>query len=314
MTPRQEALPPGATIRGVVLSSDKTNISVMSGNRMAHPVLISLANIDASIQSKASLHTYLLLALLPIAKFPHKTTRVRSLQVQDWLVHSALSIVLSPLKTAAAVGIMMNDPAGNLRYCFTPLVLWIADTPEESLLSGTGPKASPVTTATSKNFSDAFRHPPRTAETMLAAILTACQKYSPTDYKNFLKIAKQLFLSGVIEPCWKGWMLSDPSRFFNPEVLHHFHRMFWDHNVQWCIHAVGDTKLDFRFSIIQTPVGYCTFDDGISKLKQVTGRDHRAVQRYIIGAIAGRVPPKFLMAVRALLNFRYISKPIFYLK
>ena len=111
---------------------------------------------------------------------------------------------------------------------------------------------------------------------------SACRKHSPTDYKNFLKIAKRLFLNGIIEPCWKGWMLSDPSIFFNPEVLHHFHRMFWDHDVQWCIHVIGDTELDFRFSIIQTPVGYCAFDEGMSKLKQVAGRDHRTVQHYII--------------------------------
>jgi len=78
----QEALPPGATLLGVVLSSDKTNISVMSGNRMAYPVLISLANINVCIRSKSSLHAHLLLALLPIAKFMHKTTRVRSL-LQD---------------------------------------------------------------------------------------------------------------------------------------------------------------------------------------------------------------------------------------
>ncbi|KIK80760.1 hypothetical protein PAXRUDRAFT_157832 [Paxillus rubicundulus Ve08.2h10] len=45
----QNALPPSATTLGVVLSSDRTNISVMSGNRMAHPFLISLANIDTSI-------------------------------------------------------------------------------------------------------------------------------------------------------------------------------------------------------------------------------------------------------------------------
>ena len=311
MTPLQEALPPGATILGVVLSSDKTNISVMSGNHMAHPVLISLANIDASIRSKASVHTYLLLALLPIVKFTHKTTRVRGL-LQDRLVHSALNIVLSPLKTAATVGVMMNDPVGNLRYCFTPLVSWIADTPEEGLLAGTGSKASPVTTATSKNFGDAFRHPPCTAETTLATILTACRKHSPTDYKNFLKIAKRLFLNGVIEPCWKGWMLSDPSIFFNPEVLHHFHRMFWDHDVQWCIHVIGDAKLDFRFSIIQTPVGYRAFDEGISKLKQVTGCDHRTVQCYIIGVIAGKAPHKFLTAVHALLDFCYLAQaPVF---
>ena len=238
----QETLPPGATMLGVVLSSDKTNISVMSGNHMAHPLLISLANIDARIRSKASLHAYLLLALLPIAKFTHKNSRVRGL-LQDRLVHQALNIVLSPLKVAAQVGIMMSDPVGNLRYCYTPLASWIADTPEESLLVGTGPKASPVTTAMYKNFGDDHRHPSRTAETTLVAIHTACQKYSPTDYKNFVKAAKSLFLNGIVEPCWKGW--ADPSKFLTPEALHHFHQMSWDHDVKWCIHVVGAAEVDF---------------------------------------------------------------------
>jgi len=43
----------------------------------------------------------------------HKTTHIRSL-LQDQLMHQALNIVLSPLKTVASVGIMMNDPRGNL--------------------------------------------------------------------------------------------------------------------------------------------------------------------------------------------------------
>ncbi|KAI6020706.1 hypothetical protein BKA83DRAFT_4055877, partial [Pisolithus microcarpus] len=65
----QDALPPGTTILGVILSLDKTNISIMTRNHMAHPVLISLANIDVGVHSKMSLHRYLLLALLPIPKF-----------------------------------------------------------------------------------------------------------------------------------------------------------------------------------------------------------------------------------------------------
>ena len=74
----QEALPPGATLLRVVLSSDKTNISIMSGNHVAHPVLISLANLDTRIHSQTSHHTYLLLALLPITKFTHKTTHIHT--------------------------------------------------------------------------------------------------------------------------------------------------------------------------------------------------------------------------------------------
>ena len=161
----------------------------MSGNRMAHPVLISLANIDTRIHSKMSLHAYLLLALLPIAKFIHKSTHVCSL-LQDQLIHKVLNVILAPLKTAAAVGVMMSDPVGNLHYCFMLIAAWIADTPEESLLAATGPKVSPVTVATSKQFGDACQHESHTADKTLTAIRTACSQYSPNDYNNFLKAVR----------------------------------------------------------------------------------------------------------------------------
>ncbi|KIJ11317.1 hypothetical protein PAXINDRAFT_15784 [Paxillus involutus ATCC 200175] len=261
----------------------------------------------ATVCNKTSLHAYLLLALLPICKFVHKESRVQSL-LQDCLLHQALDVVLSPLKVAASVGIMMNDPVGNLHYCFIPLASWIADTPEESLLSVTSPKVSHVTTATSKQFGDNFRHPSRTGELTLTAINTVCAQYPPSDFKPFLKAIKQFGLNGVIEPFWKGWALSDPSEFLTPEPLHHFHHMFWDHDVKWCIAAVGATELDFCFSVLQVAVGYCGFLEGILKLKQVTGHDHCAVQHYIVGVIAGAVPPNFLIAICTLTDFRYLAQ------
>ena len=206
LIPNQEALPCGATILGVVLSSNKTNISIMSGNCMAHLLLISLANINMCICSKTSLHAYLLLALLPIAKFTHKMTCVRSL-LQDRLVHQALNIVLSPLKTAATIGIMMSDPVGNLHYCFTPLAAWIADTPKESLLAATGLKSSPVTTVMSKNFGDTYQHPPHTATDTLTAIHDACLQCSLMDYMNFIKVIRKLGLNSIINPFWVDWLL-----------------------------------------------------------------------------------------------------------
>ncbi|KAI6095337.1 hypothetical protein F5141DRAFT_1013486 [Pisolithus sp. B1] len=303
----QEVLLPGATLLGVVLSDDKTNISVMSGNCMAHPLLISLTNIDACLRSKSSMHAYILLTLLPIAKFTHGTTHIHSL-LQDQLMHQAINVVLSPLKTATSVGVMMSDPRGNLCYCFTPLAAWIADMPEEGLLAGTAMKVSPVTTATSKEFGDPFQHPPCTAVTMLAAIHSACSQCPLMDYKNFLKAMRWFQLNGIIEPCWNLWPLSDPSIFLTPEVLHHFHQMFWDHNVKWCINVTGATELDFCFSIIQTSMGYWAFSDRISRLKQVTGHDHHAVQCYIIAAVAGSIPCKFLIAIRTLLDFHHLAQ------
>ena len=132
LTLLKSELPDGATLLGIVLSSDKMDISVMSGNHMAHSLLLSLANIDADIHSKSSLHTFLLLALLPVPLFIHNKSHVRGL-LSDHLVHQCLDLVLKPLKITAAVGVMMSDPIGNLRHCYTPLIAYIANTPEQSL-------------------------------------------------------------------------------------------------------------------------------------------------------------------------------------
>jgi len=307
LTLSQSELPDGATLLGVILSSDKTNISVMSGNHMAHPLLLSLANIDADICSKGSLHSFLLLALLPVPSFIHNKSQVQGL-LSDRLVHQCLDLVLKPLKIAAAVGVMMSDPVGNLRHCYTPLIVYIADTLEQSLMACMSPKASPVSTAIYKQFRDGICHPPRTATETLHVIKTMCAKSPPTDLINFLKVAKVHQLNGVFELFWRDYLRSDPSKFLLPEVLHHFHCLFFNHNLQWCVAVVGSEELDYCFTLIRTPIGYRSFAEGVSKLKQVTGRDHRAIQRYIIGIVAGAVPPRFLTAIRGLMDFRYLGQ------
>ena len=164
---------------------------------MAYPLLISLANINVSIHSKASLHAYLLLTLLPIAKFSHKVTCIRSL-LQDRLAHQALSIILSPFRTPVAVRFMMSDPIWNLHYCFTPIPVWITDTPEESLLAGTSAKVSPVTTATATEFGDVYCHPPCTAVNTLTAICKAC---SQLEFKSPVHRTAKRLETG---PDWTG--------------------------------------------------------------------------------------------------------------
>ena len=305
----QTQLGPGATVLGVVLSSDKTNISSMTGGCSAHPLLISLANIFQEFWNKASNHSYLLLGLLPIPKFIHKKRKIRGM-LEARLYHSCLDIILAPLKAAAAIGVMLSDPVGNLRWCFTPLASFIVDTPEAQLIACVGGKTSPLTVANYQQFGDDFRHPSRTGSITLGTInqihrletdLGTLEKYE--------KSAKSYRLNGVQLPFWRDWSLSaDPSVFLTSEPLHHWHKMFWDHDAKWCINAVGEAEIDFRFSVLHNRTGYRHFGDGISKLKQVTGREQRDIQRYIVVVVADAVPPPFLIAIRALLDFRYLAQ------
>jgi hypothetical protein len=226
----------------------------------------------------------------------------------DRVFHQCINIVVQPLKAAARMGIMMNDPVGHSRYCFTPLVSYVADTPEELLVACVCSNVSPVTTATRDQFGDAFRHPPRKGLSTIARINAVMQSVSHADVSEFFAMCKKFNLNGVHEPFWLDWALSDPSSFITPEPLHHIHRMFWDHDLQWAIFVVGAEELDFRFMMLQVPIGYRSFKDGVSTLKQVSGRDHRDVQRYLIGIIAAATPSDFLSAVRSLCEFRYLAQ------
>ncbi|KIO01881.1 hypothetical protein M404DRAFT_28391 [Pisolithus tinctorius Marx 270] len=75
--------------------------------------------------------------------------------------------------------------------------------------------------------------------------------------------------------------------------------------MKWCINAVGEAGINFRFSVLQPTVGFHHFKGGVAKLKQVTGRVHHDVQHYIIGVIAGAAPPKIITAIHALMDFQY---------
>ena len=288
-----------------MLSLDKTNISALVGDRCAHPLLLGLANIRMSTRLKLSSDAFLLSALLPIPKFIHKNKRTCGL-LSDRLLHECLDIVLEPLKQAARIGIMMNDPLGNLRLCYTPLVSYIVDTPEACMLAAVAGKMSPITTAMYKQFGDSFRHPPRTKGLTLQQLQDI--DVNPNDFEEYFKAAQKYRLNGVAKPFFRDWPLSDPSRFFPPEPLHDWHKMFWDHDVKWAINIVSAKELDFRFSVLPPSNGYRHFGEGISHLTKVTGRTQRDVQRYLIAVIAGAVPPRVVLAMRSLLDFRYLAQ------
>lgn len=278
----------------------------MTGNRSAYPLLISLADIDMDFRAKASHHAFLLLSLLPIAKFLEKNSEIRGV-LASRLFHAILDFILVPLKKAAEIGHMMTDPLGWRRFCYTPLVGYILDTPESTLVAGVAGKRSSVTTATYKEFGDSFRHPSRTAAYTLAQLMELEDDIDPWDLPEYIKAAKDLGLNGVHRPFWRDWPLAEPSNFLTPEILHHWLKMFYDHIVKWCLQAVGEAELDFRFAVLRPHTGMRHFKEGISKAKQTTGREHRDIQRYIVPVIAEAtgVSKGFLATIASLNDFFY---------
>ncbi|KAG2146502.1 uncharacterized protein EDB93DRAFT_1085970, partial [Suillus bovinus] len=154
----QNQLPRGTTILGTVLSSNKTNITTMTGARVAHPLLLGLANICMCTCTKLSSRAFLLIALPPIPHYLHPNQRMWGM-LEDHLIHECLVIVLKPLMIAAEIRIMMSDPVGNVHHCYMPLAAYIIDTPEACMLACVRGKTSPFTMVSYLEFGGDFRHP-----------------------------------------------------------------------------------------------------------------------------------------------------------
>ena len=309
----QSTLPQGGTLLGVVLSSDKTNISAMTGDRIAHPLLLTLANLSMNIRMKLTYHALPLIALLPCPKFRNLKKSLHGV-MENRLIHHCLDIVCKLLKEASSKGAFMSDSLGRIRCYFSPIIAYIADTPEAAVITGVGGRTSHLMLASHKTFGDHFRHPTRLGSLTLAQIQTISEDVDPWDLEAFSKEDQKRFrLNGVHAPFWRDWALPDgsiaePSRFLTPEPLHHWHKQFWDHDAKWSIRAVGNQEIDLRFSLLQPCVGFRHFKAGISSLKQVTGRDHRDVQHYIVPIIANAVSKEFTLCIRSLTDFRYLAQ------
>ena len=270
-----------------------------------HPLLLSLTNIKMHVRNKTFIHGFLLLTLLPIPEFFYESSRIHSV-LEARLFHHCLDIILQPLKDAMECGCMMPDPLGNLRYRPTPLVSYIADTPEACMIACIRGKTSPVTTASHKKFGNPFRHPSRTAALTKSQLKSI--EHLASNIEEFFAACEEFCLSGVSLPFWRNWLFETPSYFLTPEALHYWHCQCWDHDVRWRWVALGNEEIDFRFSVLPRITGLCHFENRITKLKQVCGRTQRDVQRYLVAIIAGGVPPDVVIAIHALMEFRYLSQ------
>ena len=139
--------------------------------------------------TKASNHAFILLVILPVPKFLHKNKKIWGI-LENCLIHECIDFIVKPLKKAAEIGILMSDPLGWRRYCFTPLVGTIVDTPEALMYAGVSKSASPVTTAIYKQFGDPYCHEPRMARTTIARLTDIEMICDPWDFTSYLPEAK----------------------------------------------------------------------------------------------------------------------------
>jgi hypothetical protein len=100
----------------------------------------------------------------------------------------------------------------------------------------------------------------------------------------------------VDKPFWSSLPQVDIFKMLCPDILHGFHKMFYDHIYQFNLTGMGDDEYDARIKSQVHFAGDRAFPHGVSHISQMTGMEHRALERTHLcimanapGAISNRV-------------------------
>ncbi|KAG8723169.1 hypothetical protein FRC09_004415 [Ceratobasidium sp. 395] len=94
-----------ATIVPIILSTDKTKLTVFSGNQKAWPVYLTIGNISRKIRRCPSERATLLVGYIPVMNLSNISNTQERSEAGWQLFHACMEEILEPLKTLSRTGI-----------------------------------------------------------------------------------------------------------------------------------------------------------------------------------------------------------------
>lgn len=303
----QGKLPIGATAVPIIISTDKTELSQFTGDATAYPVYMTIGNIDCHVRRQPSRHAQILIGYLPTSTVEKgDLTEVALRNAKARLFHAAMRTILEPLRDAASTGTHLKSSNGEVRDCYPVLAVYAADYPEQALVTCTRsgsrcPKCDVGKAAFSSGKAGTARDPLDSLNTIREA--NGLNSMSATD--DFLR---PYGLNYVPEPFWADWPYSDIHQAITPDILHQLYQGMVKHLTAWACKIVGEDELDARFKRSPLAHGLRHFQNGISSLQRVSGQEHRAIAKQLVGCLAGILEKDAVRAARSLLDFAYIAQ------
>ena len=300
---------PGATIIPLIISTDKTQVT-MFRNKSAYPVYLTLGNIPKAIRRKPSMRAQILLAYLPTTKLEHITNKAARRRAVTNLFHSCMDRVFAPLETAGVEGIIMSTGDGVKYRCHPIVAAYAADYQDQYLVAGTKSGECPKCDVPPDHLgcNDITLHP-RDLKKARAALALADD--NPT---LFVRACVEAGIKPIYRPFWLRLPFLNIYRAITPDILHQILQGILRHLISWLKAIFGPNELDLRCKCLPPNHNIRLFLNGITGLSKVTGKEHDEMARILLGLIVdlrlpnNQNPVRLIRAVRALLDFLYLAQ------
>ncbi|KAM6489655.1 hypothetical protein JOM56_014891 [Amanita muscaria] len=297
----------GAMFVPVILGSDKTTVSVATGQNEYYPLYISNGVVANSVR-RAHKNAVSLLGFLAIPKTDRKYTnddQFRKFRRQ--LFHGSLRTILEPLRDAMTKPRVTKCPDGHLRRVIYGVGPYIADYPEQCILASIVSDWCPRCTGKPEDLDGPSL--PRTKNYTELLI----------KYLDLKTLWQDYGVAGEAEPFTSSFPRADIYELVTSDLLHQVIKgTFKDHLVTW----VGEwleiehgrarataimADIDRRIAAVPSFPGLRRFPEGRG-FKQWTGNDSKALMKVYLPAIVEHVPEQMVWTLNAFLDFCYLVR------
>lgn len=294
----QGILGKGATLAPIIIASDKTQMTVLSGGKKAWPVYLSIGNISKEMRRRPSQHAMILIGYIPITDATCVTGELPRREKGWEIFHACMEKILEPLKKASLEGVEMVCADGGVRRVHPILASYIADFPEQCLVSCVRQNRCPICLVPSDqrgNYNLEFER--RTRTQTIDALEDKRAGYAGT------------IEALGIRPTWPFWASLphvDISTCMTPDLLHQMNKgVFKYHLVKWLTGILGEAEVDRRFQGMPRHQGVRHFANGLSVVSQWTGNEAKQVAKVFLPAVAGCAERDAVKAARSILDFMH---------
>ncbi|KAG6825644.1 hypothetical protein H0H92_002967 [Tricholoma furcatifolium] len=298
----------GAMFVPIILGSDKTTVSVATGQNDYYPLYAAAGNTHNSVR-RAHRNALSLIGFLAIPKASKEyADNADYRKFRRQLFHTSLERILSSLRPYMTKPRITRCADGHFRRVIYGLGPYIADYPEQALLACIVQNWCPKCTAPPDNLDDGDAFP-RCHEHTAALLSESSMKELWDDYG----------IVGDLVPFTDSFPRADIHKLLTPDLLHQVIKgTYKDHIVEWIndyIYAVHSKReadkiiadIDRRIAVVPPFPGLRHFSQGRG-FKQWTGNDSKGLMKVYLPAIQGHVPAEMVRAVAALTEFCYLVR------